>query len=60
MLGKDAFATKLELMDFNVAKAVRELEDSSLLKSASWFPLPLMLGWNLPGPDGAPFVFVAN
>ena len=43
------FAEKLELMDFNVAKVIRELDDSSLVRSASWYPLPLLVGWNLPG-----------
>eukprot|EP00928_Gymnodinium_smaydae_P039132 TRINITY_DN26802_c0_g2_i1.p1 TRINITY_DN26802_c0_g2~~TRINITY_DN26802_c0_g2_i1.p1 ORF type:complete len:969 (+),score=193.53 TRINITY_DN26802_c0_g2_i1:54-2960(+) len=47
--GKDSWADKLELFDFNVAKVIRELEDRSLPRSASILPLPALLLWNMPG-----------
>mmetsp|Transcript_129478 Transcript_129478/g.335852 ORF Transcript_129478/g.335852 Transcript_129478/m.335852 type:complete len:967 (-) Transcript_129478:160-3060(-) len=46
---RDGWADKIELMDFNVAKVIRELEDASIVKSANLVPLPLCLAWNSPG-----------
>jgi len=43
------WADKLELMDFNVAKAIRELEDDNFTAAAAFRPLPLNLLWNCPG-----------
>jgi len=46
---RENFARKIELMDFNVAKVVAELEDESIVKSATLVPVPLCLLWNSPG-----------
>eukprot|EP00927_Polykrikos_kofoidii_P033920 TRINITY_DN28759_c0_g1_i1.p1 TRINITY_DN28759_c0_g1~~TRINITY_DN28759_c0_g1_i1.p1 ORF type:complete len:1084 (+),score=219.53 TRINITY_DN28759_c0_g1_i1:78-3329(+) len=46
---KESWASKIELMDFNVAKLIRELEDKDFLNSVSLRPIPLMLAWHSPG-----------
>jgi len=46
---RNAWADKLELMDFNVAKAVRELEEDNYSGAACLKPVPLYLLWNCPG-----------
>ena len=46
---REAWASKLELMDFSCAKVVRELESPDITKSAIFVPLPLCLAWSNPG-----------
>lgn len=45
---RESWAEKIELMDFNAAKIIRELE-YDFSTSASFIPLPLLLAWNNPG-----------